>query len=257
MRRRLTSIRLLTGVLATLLVGRAECVSAQAGPEALPRWFGAVSAGAQVTSTSPTADMTYKLNGEDAAAAFTYKTKALPAADVHVAYRAWRRLVVGLGVSVAAGHSTVDVDARLPHPFLFSEPRQVEGSAGSLTHTEVMVSVDAGWLFPVSRRLDAVVFAGPAYFVTTQEVAIRVQYDDQYPYDTATFTGVDTDSTRPTGLGVTIGANLEYRLTKAIGVGALLRYSRATITVDPLGDGQSFRMNPGGIQTAVGLRVRF
>jgi hypothetical protein len=249
--------RLLIALLAALLLSGTPPASAQTTPEPPPRWFAAINAGARVTSPSVTAGTTYKVNGEDAVVAATYSTKTLPALDVRAGARVWRQMVVGLGASLVAGHGTVDVEAQLPHPFRFSEPRTVEGSVGRISHTDVVVAAEVGWVLSVSRRLSAVVFVGPAIFAATQEVATRVQYDEQYPYDSATFVSVDVDSKHPTAVGFTTGADLVYQLRRSIGVGALVRYSRATATIDPLDDGRTFRLNLGGLQTTLGLRVRF
>jgi len=76
-----------------------------------------------------------------------------------------------------------------------------------------------------------------------------------YPYDTATFTGVDTTSMSGGGVGVTAGVDVSYLVTTHVGVGGELRYSYASATLKP--SGQPAKVGLGGLQAAFGARILF
>jgi hypothetical protein len=156
---------------------------------------------------------------------------------------------------VAATSQTLDVTGRLPHPFVFNQYRGVSGDASGLSRLETMVALEASWLLPLSRRIDMFVFGGPAYISVRQEMATRIQFTETYPYDTATYTGLETASTSGGAAGVTAGVDVSYLLTKSFGVGGELRYSYASTTLAP--GGQQAKVALGGVQLAFCGRFLF
>jgi hypothetical protein len=57
-------------------------------------------------------------------------------------------------------------------------------------------------------------------------------------------------------IGFNVGADLTYRFANNFGVGAMVRYARATagLTLD---DGSALDVKVGGFQIGGGLRIRF
>ena len=119
-----------------------------------------------------------------------------------------------------------------------------------------MVSAELSWLLRPTRALDVMLFAGPACFTTRQDMATLPRYTETYPYDSATFTGVESRAVSKTGVGFTAGLDLSYLINKHIGLGSLVRFSRATATFSPA-PGSASNVTLGGVQASAGLRLRF
>jgi len=112
-----------------------------------------------------------------------------------------------------------------------------------------------GWFRALARRVDMFVFAGPAYISVRQDMATRIQFTESYPFDTATFTGVETTSVSGGGAGVTAGVDVSYLVTKQFGIGGHARYSYASATLKP--SAQPATVGLGGLQVAFGARILF
>ena len=250
------SARILAFTLAAALVSGVVPAAAQAPPA----WKGLVTAsvdvGIQATSTTAESTVTYKVYGEDASVKTSYDTKTGSVFGARAGVRVWRHLIVGGGFGLFSDSHAADVTAKIPHPFLFQRPRDVEGSAPGITRDESVVYGEIGWLLPLTAKIDMVVFGGPAFFSATQQAVVKLQYTETYPYDTATFSSADTVSKDVSATGYTVGADITYRFTKNVGVGALIRFSRATADGEPVA-GQRFGIDLGGGQVTAGLRVRF
>lgn len=233
-----------------------EAADASAKPPRRPVGFVAVDGGMLATTSRTTAAVTYKLYGEDARLQATYETKAAPLLGARAGIRVWRGFTVGAGVSLLSRNAGAPIAAKLPHPFYFQRLRDVEGTASDVEHKQTVIYAEIGYLVPVSPRFDLTLFAGPAFFDVTQEVAVKVQFTESYPFDTARFTGVESASKQANATGFTVGADFAWRPARTIGVGALIRYSRATVSISPV-TGQSFTLDLGGLHTLAGVRLRF
>ena len=77
------------------------------------------------------------------------------------------------------------------------------------------------------------VFGGPAYISVRQDMATRIQFNESYPYDSATFTGVETASVSGGGVGATAGVDVSYLAHEARSASAAncaTRTHRPTLT---------------------------
>jgi hypothetical protein len=241
------------GVAGLLAAAPAAAQAPAPGPAMV---FISADAGMQVTTSTAESTVTYKLYGEDAVMKAAYEIPPAPVFGARAGVRIWRRLTVGAGVAVLTKDGTADIEATLPHPFFFQRPRQVEGTASGLKRDETAVYAEVGWIFPVTARLDVSAFAGPAFFQATQQTAVKVQYSESYPFDTATFVNVESVSTSVSATGFTVGADLAYRVTSTFGVGGVIRYSKASADIEPVA-GQPFTLDLGGLHTTIGIRLRF
>jgi len=95
------------------------------------------------------------------------------------------------------------------------------------------------------------VFGGPTFFTVKQSVVTAIAYDEQYPYDTATFKSADVDVEEEQKTGFNVGADAGYYFTKNIGVGGIIRFAPAKVTFS-LGE-----VDAGGAMFGGGLRLRF
>jgi len=116
---------------AVLALGGSQA-AAQTGTGWKSLWYVAVDGGMQVTSTSATSTVRYKVYGEDAVLKVTYRTEPVPVFSARGGVRIWRRLTIGAGVtgftdSAGRGRSTVATSV------FFQRPRTIEGSADAIT----------------------------------------------------------------------------------------------------------------------------
>jgi hypothetical protein len=219
------------------------------------RGFAVIGAGAQVMGPGYTSTATFKVHAEDASLNADASIGVGPVFAARGGVRVWKNLALGGGLAVASTSQSLAVTGQLPHPFQFNQFRQVEGSAEGLERLETLAAFEASWLMAVTRRIDMFVFGGPAYIHVRQDMATKIQFTESYPYDSATFTGVQTASLSGGALGVTAGVDVAYLLTKRLGVGGELRYSYAKTTLTPSTQPSSVPL--GGLQVAFVARLLF
>lgn len=185
-------------------------------------------------------------------AAMTVKREQL--FDAGLVVRVKGQFGVGLAVSYATRHVNADVTAQIPHPFFFSRPRTVAGTATG-SRTETTAHVDAVWMVP-SRKVDVILSAGPSLFNVTQTLVTDVLYVDAYPYDAATFGSAPTTNARKAAVGYHVGADVTLKLSAHVGLGGLLRFSRASATLTA-GTDTAVTTDLGGLQAGGGVRIGF
>ena len=149
-----------------------------------------------------------------------------------------------------------DVSATIPHPFFFNSPRTITGTAAGLERKEVATHVQALYALYTGTRLDVTVSGGPSIFKITQDVVSNVTFQEAYPYDSATFGSAVSTAKSKTGVGFNLGADLTVRVARHVGVGGLVRYSRASVDL-PTEAASPLEVDAGGVQIAGGIRVFF
>jgi hypothetical protein len=213
--------------------------------------------GGQFASAGFTSQTAYSLYAENATLVATLPDASGAIAAARGSVLVWRRrLAVGAGVTGFWSTRPADVTASLPHPFYFNRPRSVEGTASGLARDEMMVAIECSWLVRLNARTDLQVFAGPAFFRVRADMPTKVQFTESYPYDAATFTGVETARVSGSAAGFTLGGDVTHMFTRSIGVGGYVRFSRASASLAPPG-GQATTVDLGGVQAGGGLRFRF
>jgi hypothetical protein len=212
--------------------------------------------GMQATSESFKSTVTTTLNVEQATFDATYSGKSAAMFGARGGMRVWRNLAVGAGLSIFTRTGDAAITGRLPHPFYFNQFRDVTGTAPGLKRDETMVAVEATWLAPINKKLSVAIFGGPAFITIRQDMATSLQVTETYPYDKVTLTGVSTASVSKSVAGFTVGADIVYLLSRTVGLGGQVRYSRGSADLEPEA-GQTTRVNVGGLQASAGLRFRF
>jgi hypothetical protein len=225
-------------------------------PAVLKRGFFTVSGGHQPTANAFSKTYTWPMYAETASANVSYPVKGAFLFDVGGGVRVWHDLAVGAAFSYYtrsdAGGATVSV----PSPFDFNAIRTTQASAAGLTRTEAVVHVQASWFVALSPKVQLAVSGGPSLFRVTQPFVSVVNLHEVYPYDTLSVTGFTTTSQSASTTGFNAGADLTWMLTRQIGVGGLVRFSRASVSFDTP-DKTSVAVRAGGLQVAAGLRARF
>ena len=223
---------------------------------AQPRGFISVNGGYRATSTDFAHSIAITRSVEQGSIDSSYVVDKGPQLDIAGGARFWRSLGGGVAVTRFSTSGPAGVVARIPHPFFFNQLRPVEGEAEGLTLEELGVPRQVMAMLPVGQRVSVVVFGGPSFFRINRGLVADVQYDDQYPYDTATFTAAGTSNASAWKLGFNTGADVGYFFTPNAGVGGVVRFSGATVDLDAP-DGTTVPVDAGGLQAGAGVRLRF
>ena len=107
--------------------------------------------------------------------------------------------------------------------------------------------------FPSASPSRSTLFGGPTFFSVSQAFVTGIDFDQAYPYDTATLTAAMTRTQDGSTIGFNVGADIAVYFSRWVGVGGLIRFSRSEVD---LGDGPT-TIAVGGLHTAAGLRLRF
>jgi opacity protein-like surface antigen len=245
---------LVTAVVAAVLVLIGTTAFAQSG-EPL-RGFVSINGGYQASSTDFRDSIVFTEFVEQGSIDSSYNVKTGPQLDVAGGARVWRSLGIGAGITRFSNSGTATVTGKIPHPFFFNQTRSVEGEAAGLKREELAFHIQAMAMVPGGERLSLVVFGGPSFFNVKQGIVQKLQYSQQYPYDTATFSGVDTDTPSESAIGFNAGADVGYFFARNVGIGGVIRFIRASVDFTSI-DGETVPVDAGGVQAGAGLRLRF
>lgn len=185
-----------------------------------------------------------------------YTTPAAPVFDISGGVRVWRNLGLGVGVSLYRKGSAANITGRIPHPFFFDRWREVTGDSGSLEREELAAHVQAMWMIAAGRKIDVAIFAGPSYIMVRQPLVDSLRVDEVYPYDTTSLAGANAATRKKNVLGYNVGGDVTYMLSKRVGVGGGVRFSRAQARLNT-NDAGTLKVNLGGPQALSGVRLRF
>ncbi len=243
-----------TIVLATALFSAPSAVFAQAAPPF--RGYVTINGGYQATSNDFGDSTTFRANAEDGRLETDYAVQAGPAVDIAGSATVWRQLAIGVGVTRFSRSTPLTINASVPHPFFFNQPRSVTGEVGGLKREELAVHLQARGLIPTRGRLQAMVFGGPSFFRVKQGVISQVVYAETYPYDVASVGQALTTDASESKLGFNVGGDIAYFFTRQVGIGFTAQFAGATVEM-PAPDGGTTDVKAGGLQTGGGLRLRF
>jgi hypothetical protein len=169
--------------------------------------------------------------------------------------RVWKRFGAGVAVTRASSVKSASVSARIPHPFFDDRFRDIEGAA-NVPHDETDVHVQFSYLVNLASHVRMILSAGPSVIDLDQTFVTDVQYSQEYPYDTATYTGATTHRSSANKVGFNVSADGFWMFSRQVGAGGLVRFTRATVAVDT-GTNRSISVDAGGVQATVGLRFLF
>jgi hypothetical protein len=229
------------------------CAAVAPKAEAQMTWtdqvFVNISGGYQAGSDTLTTNTPFELYDEQGTVSSSQKVSGGGLFDISAGYKVWRNLAAGVGFSHTGGSSDATVTALVPDPLVFNQLRPVTSSATDLKHSENVIHLTATWMVPVTDKIDVGVSAGPAIFRVTQDLPSAVTVTEPGP----TVSAVTIDSVTKTSVGIDIGVDVTYLVTKTMGVGGLARYTRASSDLT----GASDNATVGGFQIGGGLRIRF
>lgn len=212
----------------------------------------------QATTSSFTDRFEFQEFVETGSIETSFESKQSLGLDGSLGVRLWRNVGVGAGFTTYTPGSRNDgggsVTARIPHPLHFNQHREVAGDAG-LRRKETAIHGSLLYFVPARSKINAVIGAGVTYFQAEQSFVRDVNYSHAYPYDEATFTGVDHDNESASGLGFHASVDVGWRFTRTFGIGGLVRYTQGTLLFTP-GE-REIKLDVGGLQAGLGVRVMF
>jgi hypothetical protein len=224
-------------------------------PNTQPRVRAMINGGYQPSTTSFDDSFTFTLYQETGTTETSYPVGAGAIFEGGAAVRLWKGLAIGGVISHLAVDSTATVTSSEPHPFFLQRPRQVTGEAEGLSREETAVHFQVQYQFPPFGRLHVVLAGGPSVIDVKQTIVTDVKYTEEFPYDTATFTGVDSQRATGTATGFNAGVDFQWMFNPSLGVGALVRITKATVDLSV--DNRTIPVDAGGTQIAAGIRIGF
>jgi opacity protein-like surface antigen len=185
-----------------------------------------------------------------------YSLKNAPTFAIGGGVRVWRHLLAGATFTRFEDSQAAGITGQVPNPFVFNKPRDFSGTSQPLTHQEQTVHVSALWRTRVSPNVEVGAFGGPSFISLKRDFVSDVQFTEEYPYDTATFSGAVAQQVSKSSVGFHVGADLAWYFTRNIGVTGTVRYAHANAAITtPAGNPLSLKL--GGAETTAGVRISF
>jgi opacity protein-like surface antigen len=218
----------------------------------------AINGGYQATTTTFDDSYSSQAFQETMTTRVNYPIDAGFAFDVGGGVRFWRGLGVGLAVSRFSRNGGGSVSSSIPHPLYLAQPRQVTGEPDGIKRKETGIHVQAQYTITPSGNLQLALMAGPSFLHVNQAVVSDVSYSQEYPFDTATFTGVDSQRVKGSATGFNAGVDVRWMFSRWVGVGAGVRFTGATTDLDATTpQTRTISVDAGGTQVGVGVRLAF
>ena len=215
-----------------------------------------INVGVQPSSTTFTGSTTAPVYLETSTINTTYGVSKGQLFDGGILVRVTGRFGVGVAVSSFGKEQDGTVSGSIPHPFFFNMPRPIAGTATGLQRSEVAAHVEAAYVIS-SKRMDLALSAGPSFFRVGQDLVANVTYTATYPYDTVTFTSATIERATAMKVGFNAGADIGIRFARHVGIGGLVRFSRASVSFPLTGSPGGVSAKAGGPQVTGGLRFFF
>jgi hypothetical protein len=231
-------------------------VVTRADAQSEPRVVIGVSGGVQGSGPTVSDHFEFERNVETATVDVKYPTKPQALIDAGIGVRLWKHLGAGVAVSNAMRSGSAEVNAQIPHPLAFGQPRAIEGKQSGIDTTETDVHVQLLYAVQTSPRITLTLSAGPSIVHLEQELVNAVTYDETYPFDVATFRSAQSRRSKASAAGFNAGADIRWMFSRSIGLGGLVRYSRATVDLTT-SDNRTLAVRAGGVQGGVGIRIIF
>ena len=184
-----------------------------------------------------------------------YHQDAGPVFEIGLGLRLRRRLGLSASGSFGRRDGTGSLSAMLPHPLYFGAFRTASSDFRGTSQREKALHLDLA-LHGGSSRLQWSAFAGPSLIAVRAELVQRVEYTQAYPFDTVTVTGTPLAATSDHALGFNVGAGLDWQLARHVGIGTQVRFSHATVSLEPTPEDR-VEIAAGGVQVTGGLRLDF
>jgi hypothetical protein len=89
-----------------------------------------------------------------------------------------------------------------------------------------------------------------------QQLITEVVLTEAYPYDTAEYSSVQTEKIKKSKPTFNVGADVMWMFNRSIGVGGIVRFSRASVDLTAPGN-RTVPVDAGGVYAGGGVRLLF
>lgn len=181
--------------------------------------------------------------------------------DVGFGARVWSNVAAGLSISSVTTSSSLSATGTVPHPLFYNRSRNVTYQDSDLSQSNLAYHVQVTWFVPLSDDFDVAIFAGPSFFtIDHRRGTLPVSIENSGTLlNNAVMTKLATQTSSGTATGVNVGIDATYHLTEfmgaGIGAGVMVRWSSGSVDLATASGTQS--VDAGGVQIAVGARLRF
>jgi hypothetical protein len=188
-----------------------------------------------------------------------YHLKRAPVIDVGGGVLFGRGFGFGVSVSHLSEEQPATVMVRVPLSLTQSVSATKESAP--LGRSETAVHLQLVYQLPLGR-LNVAVSGGPSYFSAKQKLVGDLDLIETGPVSFAIST-LQIEQHDASAWGFNVGADLSYFFVRSFGVGGLVRYSRATVTLPNLfltsatDRPVNQDVDVGGITVGGGVRFRF
>ena len=176
---------------------------------------------------------TFVRHGEDAQLSGVYQDEARPGFDLRGTVRLWGGISVGVGIARTSRAGTALMKGTMPHPLYFNQPRAVAARVDAMESGETIVAVNAGWLVPIGRRVVIGFEGGPSFVSAQRDIVDEVTLTERYPFDEIDLVGAEVVRLSQSTMGLGAGVDVAYHFSGAVGVGAHLRFTHASLCSRP------------------------
>jgi hypothetical protein len=220
------------------------------------RGYFAVNGIFETGSSAFTQTQSWPSFAETATVSIAYPAKNAPGVDIEGGFRVWRNLAAGIGITAVSRSTTTSVTGSLPNPLYLNRPIALSGGFDS-SNSQVGLHLQVAWVVPMPPKMHLVLFGGPSVFSVKQTIvqAKGIALSSAYPFESGSITSANTTEASKTAVGFGAGVDVAYFFSRTIGVGGLVRFTRAPVSF-PVDGQPSVETDAGGFQVGAGLRVR-
>lgn len=212
------------------------------------RGFLNASGGVTTGTKTVTTNLSFPLYDETATVETSRDVAASFLWDITGGIRVKSNFGVALSLSGRSANSDGAATASIPHPIFYDQPRTVSATIAGMKHSEMWISPQVVWMFPVTEQLEIMAMAGPTIVRVNHETVGSVTVvEASSPSVTVTL-----DSVSKSVWGFVAGLDGRYLITKNIGIGGFARYGVAKVNLT-----SATKLDVGGFQVGAGVRVRF
>ena len=236
-----------TVVMAMLVAAAAANANAQTQPPPASLGFVNINFGGQPASRDVNTNQSFPIYGETATFTTAQENGGGALFDISGGYRIRPTFGAAIGFTSMSNTSGSTVNTSIPNPLVFDQPLAASTTVSDLTHSERGIHLMAVWFLPVTDKIDVAFSAGPSFIMVSQDLVTSIAV----PAGTQTANPI-VATEKETGIGVNLGFDGTYLVTRNFGAGLFLRWAGAKVDLSTVED-----LSVGGFQIGAGLRMRF
>lgn len=236
-----------TLVMAMLVTAAASNASAQTQPPPANLGWVNVSFGSQPASRDVGTNQSFPLYDEIATFTTVQENGSGAVFDITGGYKIRPSFGVALGFSNFSNTTDAALASSIPNPLITDQPAAATATVSDLKHSERGIHLQAVWFLPVTDKIDVALSAGPSFILVSQDLVTSLAV----PAGTQTANPVITTE-KETAIGVNVGVDGTYLVTRNFGAGVFLRYAGGSVDLPGVDD-----LGVGGFQVGAGVRMRF